>query len=115
MSDDINEKFEDIDTKAIEASIQSKGEVSFNVKPWIGFFLMIVVAAVLAIGINYSVLKEYSNTLSDSVISKFSVNLTVSDIEYIINNDELTDAEKLEEIKSIVNDLKDELAGNVEE
>lgn len=112
MSNDINEKFEDINTQEIETHLNNRNEISFNVKPWLGFFLMIVIAAVLAIGINYSVLKEYGNTLSDSTISKYSVNLTISDIEYVINNSDLSDAEKLESIQSIVNDLKDELAGN---
>ena len=114
MKDSIENNFESVDTESIEKSVNNSDRIkddtiSLNVKPWLGFFLILIIAAVLAITINYSVLNEYSKTISNSVISKYSVNLTVSDIEFIINDENMTDKEKLIAIKGSVDDLKEEL------
>lgn len=114
MKDSIENNFESVDTESIEKSVNNSDRIkddtiSFNVKPWLGFFLILIIAAVLAITINYSVLNEYSKTISNSVISKYSVNLTVSDIEFIMNDENMTDKEKLIAIKGSVDDLKEEL------
>lgn len=88
---------------------------SIGMAPWIvslikGVVFAAIILIVFIAGCNIS-LDAFQETYGDALVPRRNVELTIDDVKYAIDTEDMSDAERLEYIRASIETLEEEIKG----